>query len=54
MSNIYERKVREAFETNRLKALKETNKAFKVLIRDNGYYLMMNTWKSLFWKIGNH
>ena len=33
MSNMYERKVREALEINRLKTLNETDKTFKVLNR---------------------
>ena len=34
MSNMYKRKVREVLEINRLKALNETDKTFKVLNRD--------------------
>ena len=52
--NMYKRKVREAFEINRLKALKETDKIFKVLNRDNGDYITTNSWRPLFRKIGNH
>ena len=54
MSNMYERKVCEALEINRLKTLNETDKTFKVLNRDNGDYVTMNSWKPLFRKIGNH
>ena len=54
MSNMYKGKVREALKKNKLKALKETDKTFKVLNRDNGDYATMNSWKSLFRKIGNH
>ena len=54
ISSMYKRKVREALEINRLKTLKETDKTFKVLNRDNGDYVTTNSWKPLFWKIGNH
>ena len=54
MSNMYKRKVREAFEINRLKTLNERDKTFKALNRDNGDYVTTNSWKPLFWKIGNH
>ena len=54
MSNMYKRNMREALEKNRLKTLKEIDKTFKVLNRDNGDYVTMNSWKSLFRKIGNH
>ena len=48
------RKVREALEINRLKTLKETDKTFKVLNRDNGDYVTTNSWKPVFRKIRNH
>ena len=51
---MYKRKVREALEINRLKTLKETDKMFKVLNRDNGDYVTTNSWKPLLRKIGNH
>ena len=54
ISSMYKRKVREALEINILKTLKETDKTFKVLNRDNGDYVTTNSWKPLFWKIGNH
>ena len=54
MSNMYKRKVREALEINRLKILNKTDKTFKVLNRDNGDYVTMNSWKPLFQKIKNH
>ena len=54
MSNMHKRKVHEALEINSLKTLNETDKTFKVLNRDNGEYVTMNSWKPLFWKIGNH
>ena len=54
MPNMYKRKVHEALEINRLKTLNETDKAFKVLNRDNGDYVTTNSWKPLFRKIGNH
>ena len=53
MANMYKRKVCEARETNRLKILNETDKTFKVLNRENGDYITMNSWKPLFQKIGN-
>ena len=54
MSNMYKREVRDVLEINRLKALNETDKALKVLNRDNGGYVTTNSWKPLFRKIGNH
>ena len=54
ISNMYKRKVHEALEINRRKTLNETDKTFKVLNRDNGDYITMNSWKPLFRKIGNH
>ena len=52
MSNMYKRIVREALEINRLIALNETDKMFKVLIRNNGDYVTTNSWKPLFRKKG--
>ena len=54
MLNMYKRKVREALEINRLKTLNERDKTFKVLNRDNGDYVITNSWKPLFRKIANH
>ena len=54
MSNMYKRKVHEALEINKLKTLNEADKPFKVLNRDNGDYVTINSWKPLFQKIGNH
>ena len=54
MSNMYKRKVHEALGINRLKTLNETDKAFKVLNRDNGDYVTTNSWKPPFQKIRNH
>ena len=54
MSNMYKRKLHEALEINRLKTLNETDKAFKVLNRDNGDYVTTNSWKPPFQKIRNH
>ena len=54
VSNMYKRKVREAFEINRLKTLNETDKTFKMLNRDNGDYVTTNSWTPLIRKIGNH
>ena len=54
MSNMYKRKVCETLEINRLKTLNKTDKAFKALNRDNGDYATTNSWKPLFWKIGEY
>ena len=54
MSNMYKRKVCEALEINRLKTLNKTDKTFKVLNRQYGVYVTRNSWKPLFWKIGDH
>ena len=51
---MYERKIREALERNKLKAIKEKDKTFTVLNRDNGDYVTANSWKPLFMKMGNH
>ena len=51
---MYERKIHEALEINKLKTINEKDKAFTVLNRDNGDYITMNSWKSLFMKMGNH
>lgn len=53
-SNMYERKVREALEINRLKTINENDQSFTVLNRDNGDYVTTNSWKPLFRKLGNH
>ena len=54
MSNMYKRKLSEALEINSLKTLNELDKRFKVLNRDNGDYVITNSQKPLFRKIGNH
>ena len=51
---MYERKIREALEINKLKAINEKDKTFTVLNRDNGDYVTTNSWKPLFMKMGNH
>ena len=51
---MYERKIREALEINKLKTINEMNKTFIVLNRDNGDYFTTNSWKPLFVKMGNH
>ena len=51
---MYERKIREALEINKLRTINEKDKTFTVLNRDNGDYGMTNSWKPLFMKIGNH
>ena len=51
---IYQRKIREALEINKLKTINEKDKTFTVLNRDNGDYVTKNSWKPLFMKMGNH
>ena len=51
---MYERKIREALEINKLKTINEKDKTFTVLNRDNGDYVTTNSWKPLFMKMGNH
>ena len=51
---MYERKIREALEINKLKTINEKDKTFTVLNRDNGNYVTTNSWKSLFMKMENH
>ena len=48
---MYERKIREALEINKLKTTNEKDKTFTVLNRDNGDYVMTNSWKPLFMKM---
>ena len=50
---MYERKIREALEINKLKTINEKDKTFTVLNRDNGEYVTTNSWKPLFMKLGN-
>ena len=54
LSIMYERKLCEALQITRLKTSNETDKAFKILNRDNGDYVTTNSWKPLFRKIGNY
>ena len=51
---MYERKICEALEINKLKTINEKDKTFTVLNRDNGDYITTNSWKPLFIKMGNH
>ena len=51
---MYERKIREMLEINKLKTINEKEKAFTVLNRDNGDYATTNSRKPLFMKTGNH
>ena len=51
---MYERKIREALEINKLKTFNEKDKTFTVLNRDNGDYVTANSWNPLFMKMGNH
>ena len=48
---MYERKIREALEINKLKTINEKDKTFTVLNRDNSDYVTMNSWKPLFMKM---
>ena len=48
---MYERKICEALEINKLKTINKKNKTFTVLNRDNGDYVTMNSWKPLFMKM---
>ena len=51
---MYERKIREALEIIRVKAVNEKDKTFTVLNRDKCDYATTNSWKPLFMKKGNH
>ena len=51
---MHERKIFEVLEINKLKTINEKDKSFKVLNRDNGDYVTMNSWRALLMKIGNH
>ena len=51
---MYERKIREALEIDRVKAVNEKDKTFTVLNRDKCDYATTNSWKPLFMKKGNH
>ena len=51
---IYQRKISEALEINKLRTITEKNKAFTILNRDSGGYVTTNSWKPLFRKMGNH
>ena len=52
--HMYERKILEALEINKLKITNEKDKTFTVLKRDSGDYVTTNSWKPLFMKMGNH
>ena len=51
---VYERKIREALELNKLKTINEKDKTFTVLNKDNGDCVTTNSGKPLFMKMGNH
>ena len=51
---MYETKICKALEINNRKTINEKEKTFAVLNRDNGVYVMTNSWKPLFMKMGNH
>ena len=51
---MYERKIREALELNKLRTINEKDKTFTVLDRENGDSVTTNFWKPLFMKMGNH
>ena len=50
----YMYEIYQTLETNNLKTINEKEKTFAVLNRDNGDYVMTNSWKPLFMKMGNH
>ena len=54
MLKRYKRTIREDLEINRLKTLNKTDKTFKVLNRDDGGFVTINSRKPLFQKIGKH
>ena len=51
---IQERNIREALEIYKLRTINEKDKTFTPWNRDNGDYLMKNSWKLLFVKMENH
>ena len=51
---MYERKIREVLEINKLKTINEKDKTFTVLNTDNGDYVTTKSWKHLFMKMENH
>ena len=51
LSNIHERKIRESLEINNLEKKEEYHKFVKVLNRDRGNIVNINSWKPLFHKI---
>ena len=51
LSNIHKRKIRESFQINNLETKAECNKFIKVLNRERGNIVNMNSWKPLFPKI---
>ena len=52
-SYMYERKICEALEINKLKTNNEKEKIFTLLKKVNGD-VTTNSWKPLFMKMGNH
>ena len=51
---MYERKIREALEINKLKTVNEKDKTFTVLNRDKGDYATTSAWLPLLMGMGNH
>ena len=51
---IYERKIREVLEINKLRTINKKDETFTVLNRNNGDYVTRNSGKPLFMKMGNH
>ena len=51
---MYERKIREVLEINKLKTINEKDRTFTVLNRDKGDYVTTNSWETLFMKMVNH
>ena len=51
---MYKRKIHKALKISKLKTINEKDKTFTVLNRNSGDYVMKNSWKPLFMKMGNH
>ena len=51
---LYERKNHNALEINKLKTIREKDKTFTVLNRDNGDCVTTNSCKPFFMKMENH
>ena len=51
---MFERKIRKALETNKLKTINKEDKTFTVLNRENDDYFPTNSCKPFFMKMRNH